>query len=374
MYSVQRQPRSQLWRGARFVVLAVVILALAWGSSTVHGAATPQHARVEGSNPNLGQRLIYLERWRARNNGRMPQTVVIGSSRSTFYDPRQIKQLTGRTTFNAGISDGGARSLRAMVDWLNLRSGGAMPQMLIFADLETFDGRTPQVRTRLWQEQMTKALDECKADPSDACRERGQMFARSLANDATRRQGGAPGWQQYLRSDGRQVGGNLVESAARGVNMNDVRRRRIAIRVQTYGPGDFDNVDPVSVTNFDHILKTANDAGVRPLVVLTPTHPDCIRICGRAGWAARRSEVRSTLAALKKSRDFRWIDYSYPAMYGGNGSEFFDEVHLRPQGAAMVIRSLDRRGLLAPPATQVASSTRVSVEESAKQIIDFFAA
>jgi hypothetical protein len=77
-------------------------------------------------------------------------------------------------------------------------------------------------------------------------------------------------------------------------------------------------------------------------------HPACIRICGRAGWAARRRAVHAYLRGVAERRDFSWHDHSYPATWGGSGASFYDEIHLRPAGASLVVPRLAALGAFGP--------------------------
>src|SRR5690606_31836329 len=114
-------------------------------------------------------------------------------------------------------------------------------------------------------------------------------------------------------------------------------------RVKSYRPGAyFDSLSAPQQQAFERFVALANDRGITPVIVITTMHPDCIRICGPAGWNARRLEVRRWLVEVQRAHDFRLVDLSFPATWKGSGRHFLDEVHLRQSGANLVVDRLQQ--------------------------------
>ncbi|MBC7461308.1 MAG: hypothetical protein H7287_08090, partial [Thermoleophilia bacterium] len=134
--------------------------------------------------------------------------------------------------------------------------------------------------------------------------------------------------------------------------------RRIAERVRSYtqgtateGANPYDHLYPIPKEHFRRFLQLANQRGQKPIIVLTGMLPKCIRICGPAGWSARRAEVKAYLAVLAKTYEFRFADLSLPSTWQGSSTDFFDEIHLRPSGASKVVTRLIRLGAFRPAST-----------------------
>lgn len=317
----------------------LVLLATAVGatlSSAPANAVSPERARVEGTNPTLGQRFIRYSRW-VREHGGPPDVLLLGSSRSVLLDPRQVRRLTGRSSFNAGISDANALELRAMVDFADLRSPGQLPHVVLLLDVEAFDDRASHVRTGDYQRRLVAARRACPDLPS--CRRDWMRAARRIELDAVRRQVGDDTWLATQRSDGRQVHGMLEKLESRGVDLTPLLRQGIARKVAAYS-SHFDRVHEDKVAALDATLAVLNARGVEPVIALTPLHAACIRTCGAAGWHDRRRAVRERLDELAQRREFRLLDLSFPRTWRGGDRFFYDEQHLRPMGAAMVVRRL----------------------------------
>lgn len=300
--------------------------------------------RTEGNNPTISQKIHGYDRW-IRANGRRPDVLVLGSSRSVMLDPQQIRRVTGRTAYGAGVSSGAARELLAITSFADLRSAGDLPQLLVMLDLEAFDNRRPTARVLDYQRRLDAMRAACPELPR--CRRESFLSARRVVQLAAARQNVPRPWRDTQRSDGRQINGMLERLEAQGADLSQLRRERIDVRLRSYRPGGFDRIYPAPRAAFERMLELANSRGVEPVLVITSMHPGCIRECGPAGWNARRAEVRAMLDELQEQHDFRLIDLSFPQTWNGTGRHFFDEIHLRPLGAALVVRRLAALGVFA---------------------------
>lgn len=333
--------RPRLSCVARRAITVAAGCCLALLAALPAAAVSPERARTEGTNPSLGQRVVRYDRW-VRAAQAPPGVLIIGSSRSVQLDPRLIRRLSGRTAFNAGISDGGTRDQRAMVEYANLRTPDRFPHLVVLLSIEAFQQKPRRTRVLDYQARMDRTRAPC--DELPRCRGEWMRTANAIASDARRRQRGDDGWLYTQRADGLQTDSLLARWDREGVDMAALTRHRIGIRMRSYGPGRFDRLLPTAKEHFERTLAIANRRGDAPMIALTAMHPDCIRLCGPRGWNARRAEARRYLDELAQEYDFRLLDMSYPATWGGSGRDFYDEIHLRPRGAAKVVRRLHAVG------------------------------
>ncbi len=298
--------------------------------------------RVEGNNPTIAQKFLGYDAWVRTHRG-APDVLLLGSSRAVMLDPVVVRRVSGRSAYNAGMSSGAGRELRAMTEFADLRSGGTLPHLVVMLDLEAFDNRRPTVRVLDYQRRIDLVRIAC-GDQGD-CRTNWLRAARALVVDAIARQRTSPRpYRQTQRADGRQVNSQLARLEADGADLTALRARRIAIRVRSYRPGGFDRIYPAPRLAVERMLALANARGVEPVIVLTAMHPACIRRCGPAGWSARRAEVLALLDTLDDEHRFRTIDLTKLSRWGGTGADFYDEIHLRPAAAARVVRRLHALG------------------------------
>lgn len=333
-------------RFSRRPTLAVACLAayLAFAPAAANAAARySEHELREGSNPTLAQKVLGYDAW-VRAAGGAPDILLLGSSRAVRIDPQLVRRLTGARLYNGGVSTAGARELRVLTSFADLRTPGALPQVVVMLDIEAFDNRRPTPRVVDYQLRIDAAYRRCQRPA--ACRRAWQLHARRLVVDAISRQRGGRPYRQTQRADGMLL--NDVLARLDRSELAELLDRRIGLRIASYRRGGFDRVYERPRFAFDRLLAIANARGVTPTLVLTTMHPSCVRRCGPAGWNARRREVRRMLADLQRTRDFRVIDLSYVASWGGSASDLFDDVHLRPGGATRVVQRLARLGVLEP--------------------------
>lgn len=331
---------TRIW--SLFVVVGA-LLVVAPGAAAAQSLPDDPTNRAEGNNPTIAQKVLGLDAW-IQAAKRQPDVLIVGSSRAVMLDPRQIRRLTGSTAYNAAISSGAARELLAMTSFADLRSAGELPQLLVMLDLEAFDNRRPTTRVLDYQRRLDAWSERCGAAARCSF-----LAARRLVHDATTRQRWAPrSWRETQRADGRQINGMYEQLEALGRDLGSMRRERIAVRARSYRAPGFDKLYPEPRAAFERMLKLVNSRGVTPVVAITSMHPACIRTCGPAGWHARRAEVRELLDELQGEHDFRVIDLSVPGSWGGTPAHFYDEIHLRPLGAALVVRRLMRFGAFVP--------------------------
>ncbi|MCW2949270.1 MAG: hypothetical protein JWN41_283 [Thermoleophilia bacterium] len=296
---------------------------------------------IEGTNPSLAQKVLGYDAWVTAHK-RAPDTLILGTSRSVMLDPAEIARRTHTTAYNAGISNGAAREFLTMAGFADLRTPTKLPHIVLLLDVESFDNRATTQRVRDYQQRIV--LTRARCPDRFACAGRWQRSAAVIARDARARQNGGRPYRETQLPNGKQINGMLDRLAASGADMHALQMRRIAERVTSYGPGGYDHLYPIPKEHFRRFLQLANARGERPVIALTGMLPACIRICGPAGWSARRAEVKAFVSQLAKTYDFTFADLSYPSTWGGSSASFFDEMHLRPAAASLVVRKLIKLG------------------------------
>ena len=333
-------------RSSRRLLVLAACLALAAFATAASAVASPrysEHELREGTNPTIAQKVLGYDAW-VRAAGGPPDILLLGSSRAVRLDPRVVRRTTGARLYNAGVSTAGARELRVLTSFADLRTPGELPQIVVMLDIEAFDNRRPTPRVVDYQRRIDAAYARCRL-PAE-CRRAWQLHARRLVADAVRRQAGGRPYRQTQRADGMLLNDVLERHDA--AELAELLERRIGLRIASYRPGGFDRIYPTPRASFDRLLAIANARGVTPTLVLTTMHPACVRRCGPAGWNARRREARRMLDELQDTRDFRVIDLSYTSSWGGGAADLYDDVHLRPRGATLVVQRLARLGVLEP--------------------------
>ena len=335
--------------GRSLLVLSTLLLAAVLAVASTAGAEEiaeghygSNKERAEGSIPSLGGKIIGYDAYTTKN-GRPPKVLILGTSRGMMLDPREVKKVSGVSAFNASVSDGAARELLAMGSFAGLRTPGREPHLVIMFDIEGLDRRTPTKRVTMTIEAEAKARKACHK--ASKCAKAWRSSANAIVRSAKQGHEGRPDLSLLQRPDGMIRSPHLARMEREGADFAAIRAHRIQVRVNSYRPGHgFDKLMPIPMASAEDLIKLANAWGDTPTIVITAMHPDCIRICGPAGWNAHHRDALAWFAKLGRTHSFDLHDFSDARSFGGSAASFYEEIHLRPEAATMVVKKIDSFG------------------------------
>ncbi|MCW2973461.1 MAG: hypothetical protein JWN72_1734 [Thermoleophilia bacterium] len=338
-------PRSAARSGALLLLTLLTALAVAVPNASAElaeGYYGSNKERAEGSIPSLGGKIIGYSQY-VDKNGFPPQNLILGTSRGMMLDPRVVKKVSGRTAFNSSVSDGAARELYAMGNFSELIAPGRAPHLVIMFDIEGLDRRAATQRVQASMKSERAIRTAC---PKAAkCTTFWRTKALEIVADAKVGHEGRPDLKLLQRPDGMILSPHLARLDREGQDFVALRNHRIQIRVNSYKPGGgFDKLMPIPMAATRDLIKLANAWGDTPTIIITPMHPDCIRICGAAGRNAHHRNTLKFFAQLAKTRQFDLHDFTDPKSYGGNAAGFYEDIHLRPIAAEQVVKAIDAFG------------------------------
>src|SRR5207244_7949890 len=100
---------------------------------------------------------------------------------------------------------------------------------------------------------------------------------------------------------------------------------------------------PMPVLYLERGLALANSLGARPVLVMTPMHPQLLAAVRPFGWAEQHDRLLALLADLRRRYEFDVADMSSIAAFGGTADGFYDPVHMRASNADRLIDVLASR-------------------------------
>jgi hypothetical protein len=284
--------------------------------------------------------------------GREPEVVLLGSSRTMKFDPAVAERLTGAQTFNAAVSGGVPSDAWLFTQYVRERQGDSFPHLVWGLDADAF--RRKQLRDGL--------STDPRMAPFVPWTERAAVKVAS-AGTLTELQT-LEATVKSLRAGGnasdtgeRRFSDDGMQLFSRDYETRDVLRNR-AIRRQTTNYANFvferdgwEQVEDEPLQEFVDVVRAANELGDVPTIFITPYHPIAEQQLERYDLADRRAEVLDELRGLQQAGDveFELVDLSDPASFGGDDRQWYDGVHMTPQNTERVLRLLHERGLLAPP-------------------------
>ncbi len=260
-----------------------------------------------------------------------PGVVIFGGSRAMRVDPAYIHRRTGLTGFNAAVTQARPEDTWALLNLLHTRF--------------------PSARFRfLW----VIHADEFGARPLDAAILMNPALARYFPGSLVKAQA-----SQTLSTAG---------GAGTGVTIDIPKRARLTYAADGYAlSGFFSNrtpppnghvraVDvnirkelsiygstpaafyPRSVRYFRKDLELMDRLGsAPPVLVAAPFDQRIYAATVNHGWGVRHRMLLRLLARLHKTQSFSFLDLSRSRSHGFTPSDFYDGIHLTPQGAQQMI-------------------------------------
>jgi hypothetical protein len=281
-----------------------------------------------------------------------PQLVILGSSRSMYYEASYLQKLTGLRTFNAGVNGiGGTADAWAMTNFIHDRFPGSHPGYFWLVDVESFvpfrvAGNTAG-EPRLNQYLGGPSAGGRHAKPpfwSAVWTNRSSLFSwvtaadswRLLRNPAKVDRAAAVFRDSFLPDGSKRPRPYTAAGFARRYPLSVTRYKNLYKNV-------YHQMDPQAQRYFERTLALMNRDGATPVLVLTPINPKLKAIVGPLGWDARHRQVVDYLKSLRAKYRFAFVDVTDIRTYGGDPVQFFDGVHLTPVHARSVMDYVLRR-------------------------------
>jgi hypothetical protein len=214
--------------------------------------------------------------------------------------PQTVRQLTGRSAFNAGVQGGSAADEYVFTRLLAQRFPHARPAYIIFTDVGIAgDGVNPEL------------ADEPSARPflgADASTKK----TTCLANNGYYRADGGLAYPPSSAADNARRTATTVAQTLRNITAAKERPTRI---------------NPADTTYFQRLLAFMNAQGARPVIVLNPIYPTVLAKLKRYGFPARKA-AEVYLAWLRQRYRFVFLDAEDIHTWGGKASDFWNVDHV----------------------------------------------
>ncbi len=275
----------------RTAALALVLLAAA-GSAWAVGAPEPPSCTDGGDRLT---KLTLVERLT-----RSPQLLVLGSSRARVAMPDFVEQLTGLTTFNAGVRGGAAADEYVFARLLAQRFPERKRAYLVFVDVGIADDG---VNPELADEPLARPfLGRHATARATTCR----------VNDVYDGDGGIAGSPGLTKAEREARTAATVAQALQSIAHAPERPMRI---------------DPARTRYFRRLLGFINAEGATPVIVLNPIYPTVLAALRRYGFPKQRASD-AYLAWLHRRDRFVVVDCEDIRTWGGRASDFLNFDHV----------------------------------------------
>jgi hypothetical protein len=255
-----------------------------------------------------------------------PRLLIFGGSRATRFDPAYFEDITGLRSFNAAFPVGRPSDAWALTRYclqhhpkVRLHCFWAI-QPSLFQDRQMDPGLVQDQR-------LSRAFDQATIDKAATA----QIASMGEDKPALWTPSGyaADGHLIYNYYDYLEERGRTLDTAIRQwVSLMKSRQPEKPYSGKTWRPNQ---------VYFGCTLALLNSFGVRPVIVIMPTHPQAIELLGEERWEAQRRRLLDSLAEMQGIYDFALLDYSRIESFGGDPNDFYDGVHVKAENARRIV-------------------------------------
>lgn len=255
-----------------------------------------------------------------------PRLLIFGGSRAQRFDPQYFEEVTGLVTFNAAFSNGRPSDAWAITRYCLQRRPKVKLRVFWAVQPSVFQDK-PLDPGIVQDQRLSRAFDQRTVD--EAAREQIAAAGSDRPSLWTRPGYAADGRLIYNYYDYLEEQGRTLDTAIRQwVSLMQSRQGTTPFKRTTWSPNQL---------YFARTLALLNSIGVRPVVVVMPTHPLAIELLGEARWTKQQTRLHEALAELATRHDFALLDYSRIEAFGGDPSDFYDGVHVKSENARRIV-------------------------------------
>ena len=288
---------------------------------TMPGASPPALPEAALVDSDRTYKLDLIEKMK-----KPPRLLIFGGSRAQRFDPQYFEEVTGLITFNAAFSNGRPTDAWAITRYCMQREPKV--KLRVFWAVQPSIFQDKPIDPGIVQDQrLSRAFDQETVDKAAA-----EQIA-TMGDDKPSlwtRPGYAPdgkliyNYYDYLEAQGR----TLDTAIRQWVSLMQSRQGTTPFRRTTWSPNQ---------RYFARTLALLNSIGVRPVIVIMPTHPLAIELLGEDQWAKQQERLHAAMAEMLTRYDFALLDYSRIESLDGDPSDFYDGVHVKAENARRII-------------------------------------
>jgi hypothetical protein len=252
-----------------------------------------------------------------------PELVVLGGSRAQRFAPAQIERLTGLPAFNFALQNSRPEDAYAVARYLFWRAPNVKLRCIWAVQVTTF-GDTPLHPGLLAETRLAQFLP---ADLVVAQRTADAHVAahQILGNDVYSARGALCS-NRYDRIEARGIVlKTLMQAYLDRLLPKAAARARRQLRSRQY---------------FEKTLSVFNQHAVAPVLVIMPYHPEALAAFRAVGWQRKLDALDAYLRSLHRHYDFRLLDYTEIASFGGSANGFYDGAHVKRENARRIVRQI----------------------------------
>ena len=275
------------------------------------------------------------------------EALIVGSSRGIALDPDMVEELTGKRAFNFSVPGAKAETFYATLRLAVEDFGDPVDELILAVDPESFHPTMPIQPESVYMAQCSRYFIY-NPDVQAGWAERvGLLFTLDQTSESIDSLGSvlkaSMGRQKMeFRDDGYSTWVQREREIAEGTyNLESVLETRIRkYPERSLMLSSFTHLGETRMKYWEDFLDLCEERGVKVYAFLPPYHPRLSEVLHNFGADGILSEVSEYLEATVESHGGAYRDFRDIRSFGGDPNLFYDEIHMRPENATLLLENL----------------------------------
>lgn len=276
-----------------------------------------------------------------------PQVLILGSSRVIAFDPETVRDLTGKRCFNFALPGARTETFYSVLKMAIEDYDAPIDTVIVGVDPESFHPAMPIQPEARFIPAYSKYFIHDKSGQASAWEKLGLLLTLNQTSDSInslvnllKRQTGQE--KMEFRSDGYSVWVQLEKQISEGTFDFDAK---LETRVRKYPDRSlmlrqFTTLSDTRKLYWEDFLALCKEKGIKVYAFLPPYHPRLLQLLDTVGANEILGEVSGYLDSTVESEGGVFRDYMDVESFGGDPGLFYDEIHMRPANAEILLGHL----------------------------------
>lgn len=263
---------------------------------------------------------------------RAPDGIILGSSRVLKIEPAYLKDRTGRSFYNAGVTHAHAEDHVAMLRFFRQRFARWPDYIIIGIDEFAFSANESIDRDLIATPQLARQIEDSISwrDQLQPYRSLVEWQQTSLSLRSFRQHvllQDARDKNESIQSDGKIVY-HLREKQIADGKYDFQSALNYSIREYSQIVSRFKAVCPRRLSLLGDTLKLCAKSGSKIVLIFTPIHPQLyLRLAVDPNYDKRLAELRDAINRIASDTNSTVYDFTDPKTFDGENSMFIDGIH-----------------------------------------------
>jgi len=333
---------SGFWRFIAIAALSVIIAA-----GIINFLVDPFGIYGTGLIPRVAANTYEIKLDLFGNFDAPPEALIIGSSRSFPLDPAIVESITGKRCFNFSVPSAKTETFYAIINYAVVEKNAPVDTVIVSVDPESFHPTLPiQPESRFIPEYANYYIYHDAAIATfweriallftlDQTTESISSLQRLFRTEA------GIEWKEFTSNGLMKFNARETQIEEGSYNLQSRLDRRIRkYPERSLRLSEFTGICPVRQQYWEDFLFFCHEKDIYVFAFMPVEHPRLYSIMMEAGAAGIFSDVADYLRESVERYGGTFRNYTDISEFSGDPDQFYDEIHLRPLNAELLLYDL----------------------------------